>query len=210
MTLRPLLFFLTALAFAPAGLRAQTPAAELAKETVIECAGLAETISTETETIATFRDRVVVTASNLKLTCDYLKVVTSRKGDPKAIIGKQSYFKSLIATGNVRLVQSDRIATCGRAEIFPNEDRVVLSREAKTEPFPSVTFDKTVMTGPRMILYRGQRRAVVEPEDGVGVRLTGPTIKDLGFEKLKAAPGVTPAPKSPAPTAPAEAPKSTP
>lgn len=210
MTLRPFLSLLAALAVVPAALRAQTAAPETAKETIIECAGLAETTSTETESVATFRDRVVVTASNLKLTCDYLKVVTSRKGDPKAIIGKQSYFKSLIATGNVRLVQSDRMATCGRAEIFPDEDRVVLSREAKTDPFPSVTFDKTVMTGPRMILYRGQRRAVVEPEDGVGVRLTGPTIKDLGFEKLKPTPGATPAPKSAAPAAPAASPKPTP
>jgi hypothetical protein len=66
------------------------------------------------------------------------------------------------------------------------------------------------MTGPRMILYRGQRRAVVEPEDGVGVRLTGPTIKDLGFEKLKPTPGAAPAPKSAAPAAPAESPKPTP
>ena len=210
MTFRPLLFLVALGILTPGSGLVRAQLAPEAPPTVIECAGLSETISTDTETTAIFRDKVVVTGNNLKLTCDYLKVVASRKGDPKAIIGKQSYFKSLIATGNVRLVQSDRIATCGRAEIFPNEDRVVLSREAKTEPFPSVTFDKTVMTGPRMILYRGQRRAVVEPEDGVGVRLTGPTIKDLGFEKLKAAPGVTPAPKSAAPTAPAEAPKSTP
>jgi lipopolysaccharide export system protein LptA len=207
MTLRPLLTLSAALVLSFAALFAQSPApvptvSEGLTETVIECAGLAETTSTENESVATFRDKVVVTASNLRLTCDFLKVVTSRKGDPKAIIGKQSYFKSLVATGNVRLVQSDRVATCGRAEIFPNEDRVVLSRQSKSEPFPSVTFDKSVMTGPRMILYRGERRAVIEPEDGVGVRLTGPTIKDLGFDKLK--PG---APKTAEPAAPAEAPK---
>ena len=208
MTLRSLLILITALAGAPGALRAQTALSDAAKETVIECAGLAETTSTENESIATFRDHVAVTASNLKLTCDFLKVVTARKGDPKAIIGKQSYFKSLIATGHVRLVQSDRIATCGRAEIFPDEDRVVLSRESKSEPYPSVAFDKTVMTGPRMILYRGQRRAVVEPEDGVGIRLTGPTIKDLGFDKLKSpAPGAIPAAKSAAPATPADSPK---
>lgn len=208
MTLRPLLFLIAALAGVPVALRAQTAAPEAAKETVIECAGLAETSSSENESVATFRDHVVVTASNLKLTCDFLKVVTSRKGDPKAIIGKQSYFKSLVATGHVRLVQSERIATCGRAEIFPDEDRVVLSRESKSEPFPSVAFDKTVMTGPRMILYRGQRRAVIEPEDGFGVRLSGPTIKDLGFDKLKSpAPGANPAPKSAVPATPADSPK---
>lgn len=207
MTLRPLLTLSAALVLSFAALYAQSPSPvpavpEGLTETVIECAGLAETTSTENESVATFRDKVVVTASNLRLTCDFLKVVTSRKGDPKAIIGKQSYFKSLVATGNVRLVQSDRIATCGRAEIFPNEDRVVLSRQSKSEPFPSVTFDKSVMTGPRMILYRGERRAVIEPEDGVGVRLTGPTIKDLGFDKLK--PGTV---KAAEPAAPAEAPK---
>ncbi len=208
MTLRPLLTISAALAFSFAALFAQSPlpaptAPEGLTETVIECAGLAETISTENESVATFRDKVVVTASNLRLTCDFLKVVTSRKGDPKAIIGKQSYFKSLVATGHVRLVQSDRVATCGRAEIFPDEDRVVLSRDSKTEPFPTITFDKSVMTGPRMILYRGERRAVIEPEDGVGVRLTGPSIKDLGFDKLKPLPAPTPAPAA----APAEKPK---
>lgn len=221
MTLRPLLSLLAALAVAPLALTAQpapAPAPEVLTETVIECAGLAETVSTADETIATFRDKVVVVASNLRLTCDFLRVVTSRKGDPKAIIGKQSYFKSLVATGNVRLVQGDREATCGRAEIFPNEDRVVLSRESKSEPHPSVTFNKTsVMTGPRMILYRGERRAVIEPEDGVGVRFTGPSIKDLGFDKPKTAapapgsaptpapitvPGLTPSPTTPAPETP--------
>jgi lipopolysaccharide export system protein LptA len=221
MTLRPLLSLLAALAVAPLALRAQpTPASapEGLTETVIECAGLSETVSTVDETIATFRDKVVVTASNLRLTCDFLRVVTSRKGDPKAIIGKQSYFKSLVATGNVRLVQGDREATCGRAEIFPNEDRVVLSRESKAEPHPSITFNKTsVMTGPRMILYRGERRAVIEPEDGVGVRFTGPSIKDLGFDKPKTAapaagstsapatitvPGITPPPASATPETP--------
>ena len=211
MTLRPLLSLLAALAVASPALRAQpapAPAPEGLTETVIECAGLAETVSTADETVATFRDKVIVVASNLRLTCDFLKVVTSRKGDPKAIIGKQSYFKSLVATGNVRLVQGDREATCGRAEIFPNEDRVVLSRESKSEPHPSVTFNKaSVMTGPRMILYRGERRAVIEPEDGVGVRFTGPSIKDLGFDKPKSGapapatitvPGLTPPPANPA------------
>ena len=61
MTLRPFLSLLAALAVVPAALRAQTAAPETAKETVIECAGLAETTSTETESVATFRDRVVVT-----------------------------------------------------------------------------------------------------------------------------------------------------
>jgi lipopolysaccharide export system protein LptA len=208
MTLRPLLALAAALA-AAASLRAQPSAPPPAPETVIECTGPAETTSTDTETVATFRDNVVVTGTNLKLSCDFLRVVASRKGDPKATIGKYGYFKTLVAVGHVKIIQGDREATCGHAEIFPGEDRVVLSRETKAEPYPSIRIrgDKPandfVGTGPRMILYRGERKAVVEPEDGVGSRFTLPSIKDLGFDKNKPKPAGDPA----APTGPAAPPK---
>jgi hypothetical protein len=45
-----------------------------------------------------------------------------------------------------------------------------------------------------MILYRGERKASIEPEDGVGGRFTLPAIKDLGFDKKKAQPAADPAP----------------
>ena len=133
--------------------------------------------------------------------------MASRKGDPKATIGKYGYFKTLVAIGNVKIIQGDREATCGHAEIFPGEDRVVLSRESKSEPFPSIRIrgDKPgndfVGSGPRMILYRGERRAVIEPEDGVGSRFILPSIKDLGFDKTKPAPTSSPTPAA-TPTAP--------
>ena len=187
MILRPLRLFLAAL-LGLAALRAQ----EALPPTIIECVGLAETISTDTETVATFRDHVVVTGNNLKVTCDYLKVVASRQGDPKATIGKYGYFKSLIATGHVKIIQGDREATCGRAEIFPTEDRVVLT----DNPTVRSANDQYVATGPRMILYRGERRAVIEPEGGVGGRFVLPTIKDLGFgkEQPKEKPAAPPPP----------------
>ena len=183
MTLRFFRPLLAALALVST-LRAQEP-----PPTVIECAGPSETVATDTETIATFRDKVVVTGNNIRVTCDFLKVVASRKGDPKATIGKFGYFKSLVATGHVTITQGDREATCGQAEIFPGEERVVLSRLSKSDPFPSVrsTDDQYTATGPRMILYRGERRAVIEPEDGVGGQITLPPIKDLGFSKEKPA-----------------------
>ena len=149
--------------------------------TVIECSGLAETISTDTETIATFSDQVVVTGNNLKLYCDNLKVVAVRKGDPTATLGSYGYFKSLVATGRVRIVQGDREATCGRAEVFPNEDRIVLSEEPVVRSFD----DHYIATGPRLLLYRGQRRAVIEGNNENRARITLPAIKDLGFEEKK-------------------------
>lgn len=154
-------------------------AAEAPAPTVIECAGVFETISSDTETVSTFRDKVVLTGNNLKLYCDYLKVVAVRKGDPTATIGEYGYFKSLVATGKVRIVQSDREATCGRAEVFPGEDRIVLSED----PVVRSIDDQYVAAGPRLVLYRGQRRAVIEGTPDERVHITLPAIKDLGFEE---------------------------
>jgi lipopolysaccharide export system protein LptA len=201
MTFRPLLFLVALGMLTPGSGLVRAQLAAEAPPTVIECAGLSETISTDTETTAIFRDKVVVTGNNLKLTCDYLKVVASRKGDPKATIGKYGFFKTLVASGNVRIIQGDREATCGHAEIFPGEDRVVLSRLNKTGPFPSIRLVNATTgvveyegSGPRMILYRGERKASIEPEDGVGGRFTLPAIKDLGFDKKKTKPAAAPAP----------------
>lgn len=158
----------------PAGLRAAEP-----PPTVIECAGLAETVSTDTETVATFRDQVVVSGNNLKIYCDFLQVVATRKGDPADTLGGYGNFKSLVATGNVRIVQGDREATCGRAEVFPGEDRIVLSEA----PVVRSLDDQYVATGPRLVLYRGQRRAVIEGQPEDRARITLPALKDLGFDE---------------------------
>lgn len=152
--------------------------------TVIECDGLAETVSTDTETIATFRDKVVVTGTDLKLYCDFLKVIALRKGDIESTLGGYGNFKSLVATGNVRIVQGDREATCGRAEVFPGENRIVLSES----PVVRSLDNEYVATGPRLVLYRGERRAVIEGRPDERARITLPPLKDLGFEGETAPP----------------------
>jgi len=42
-------------------------------------------------------------------------------------LGKQERFKSLVATGKVRIVQGEREATCEHAEVLPGEDRITLT-----------------------------------------------------------------------------------
>lgn len=172
MRLPPFRLLLLGLATLPL-LRAADP-----PPTVITCDGNAETISTDTETIATFNRNVVVEGNNLKLFCDFLKVVAIRKGDPASTLGSYGYFKSLVATGHVRIVQGDREATCGRAEVFPGEDRIVLSEQPVVRSFD----DQYIATGPRLVLYRGQRRAVIEGTADAPAKITLPAIKDLGFE----------------------------
>lgn len=168
-------FLLTALFLAVAPLRA----AEELPPTIIECAGALETISTDTETIATFTDQVVITGNNLKLYCNFLKVVAINKGDSTTALGEYSFFKSLVATGNVRIVQGDREATCGRAEVFPNEDRILLSED----PVVRSIDGQYVVTGPEILLYRGQRRAVVRGTAKENSRIILPAMKNLGFEE---------------------------
>ncbi len=160
------------LSHTPLALRAQAPE----QSTVITSEGEAQMISTDTETTITFRDKVVVTGTDLKLNCDFLKVVVRRKGDPTATIGKVDKFRSMLATGNVLLVQGEREAACGRAEVLPEQDRVILTEN----PVVVDRDQKTRIAGEKITLLKGQRQVLVEKPT-----LTGPPVKDLGFDKEK-------------------------
>lgn len=166
--------------------------------TVIE-SGALDMVSSAKETTFTYSQGVKVTATNMSLTCDELVVVARRSGDPSALIGKQEKFKSMIATGNVRIMQNDREATAGRAEVFPDDDKVVLSGN----PVVRSPKDGWEQTGPKMELLRGERRAVIKSEGDIRPRTTLPALKDLGYDKV-------PEKKQPAPTAPSPAQAETP
>lgn len=160
--------------------------------TVIQSDGPGEMVSTETETTFTFRDNVVVTGTNLRLSCDLLVVVARRTGDPAATLGRQEDFKSLVATGNVRIVQEDREALCGRAEVLPGEDKVIL----KDKPRVRMLDGSYEASGPEMLLERGQRRAVILGTPAEPTRILLPPIKDLGYDTpgAKKSDGPGPAP----------------
>jgi lipopolysaccharide export system protein LptA len=168
--MRFLLSFLAAGLAGATALRAQTPPA-----TTIDADGPAEFSSTDTETTAIFHQHVVVSGNGIKLTCDYLKVISTRKGDLSATLGQYGSFKYLLATGHVDILQGDREATGGRAEAFPAEDMIVLTEN------PTVTYLDTnppsTATGDRITLFRGERRATIEGR----THMTGPPMKDLGF-----------------------------
>jgi len=173
---------------------APPPAGEAELEpTVIDSVQL-DMHSTDTETTFVFTKNVVATGTDMRLTCDRLTVVTTRQGDPAATIGKLGHFKSLLAEGHVFLVQSGREAACGRAEVLPDDDKIILT----DRPVVKDLSNGATATGPRMVLYRGERRAVIEGTDDSGSRIVLPAVKDLGFDKEKG--------KNPAPPA-AEAPQ---
>lgn len=166
-------------ALAAAGLLpALAPAQSAALQTtVIESDGPGEMVSTDTETTITFRDNVRVTGTNMKLSCDYLEVVVVRTGDKTATLGKLDKFRSMLATGNVRMIQGDREAACGRAEVRPEEEKVVLSGN----PVVVDHDQNTRIAGEKITMLRGQRKVEVEKPI-----LTAPPIKDLGVDKTSA------------------------
>ena len=200
MTLRPVHACLAVLALLPLVRAADQSATAGPKAPLVPTeieSGAAEMISSEKETTFTFSKGVTVTATNLKLTCRDLVVLAVRSGDPSATIGKQEQFKSMVATGSVRIVQNDREATCDRAEVFPGENKVILTGNPRVRSLDG----QYQATGPAMELLRGERRARIIGNATERPRITLPALKDLGYEKEKpkAAPAQAAKPEAPVP-----------
>ena len=144
-----------------------------------------EAHSTDTRTYSTFTGHVVVTGTNLRIVCDRLYVISTRAGAKAETIGTQSQFEHLEASGHVHIVQGDREAVCGRAEVHPQEDKIVLTED----PVVTDRNNGTTWTGDTITMLRSQRRVLVGHP-----RVTGPPVKDLGFDKNQPPPAAA-APK---------------
>ena len=133
-----------------------------------------EGVSSDTEMTTKLTGNVVVTGTNLRITCDRLEVVSYRSGPKQDLLTHRNRFKSLVAVGHVRIIQGDREATCGRAVVLPGENRITLTDN------PVVVDRKYDVTyyGDSLELLRGERRV-----HGEHVRFVAPPLKDLGFDK---------------------------
>ncbi len=165
---RRLFFSLLAL-LAAAALRAAAP-----QPTTLSCDHM-DMWSEGDETKAICTGNVVVTGTNLRIEADRLELIASRLDDERnQSIPTLEKFRYLLATGNVSITQGTRTATCGRAEVLPREEKVVLTENP-------VVIDRAtdfVSAGEKITMLRGQERVEVEKP-----RLTGPPIKDLGFDR---------------------------
>lgn len=127
------------------------------------------------ETKAICTGNVVVTGTNLRIVADRLELTASRIDDEKnESVPTLEKFRYLLATGNVSITQGTRTATCGRAEVLPREEKVVLTEN----PVVVDRATEFVSAGEKITMLRGQERVEVEKP-----RLTGPPIKDLGFDR---------------------------
>lgn len=66
----------------------------------------------------------------------------------------------IVAEGNVRIVQGERLATGGKAEYFRVEDRMVLTGS------PRVSEGKNSVQGEEIVLYLKENRSVVKGGQG--------------------------------------------
>lgn len=173
---RPVLAWLLA-----AALWLPVRAEERLADTVIE-AQACEITSTDTQTLSIFTGNVTVTGNDIRITCDRLEVVSLRSGAKEDTLGKQDRFKSLVASGKVRIVQGDREATCERAEVLPGEDKITLTGR----PMVVDHGNNSTATGEPLVLRRDQRRI-----DGTNVKIVLPPMKDLGFDRKQPPPTPT-------------------
>ena len=135
-----------------------------------------ESRSTDTEMTTIFQGNVVVTGTNLHITCDRIEIISKRLGEKSQVVAKQNLFKSLVATGRVKVVQGDREANCGRAVVLPLEDKITLTENPVVVDHGA----KVTYVGDDLELLRTERRVF-----GKNVKILFPEIKDLGFDKDK-------------------------
>jgi len=156
---------------------AQDPSSVDPAETVVTSDEL-ELVGGDTQNKFFFSGRVKVTATNLVATCDYMEITAARSGATAPTIGEMGAIQSILMKGNVVIEQAGRRATAGQAEILPDQDKVVLTEN------PVVIDSQGTVTGHRMELLKGERKAKVfgDPATGGRTRVTLPGFKDLGFE----------------------------
>ena len=132
-----------------------------------------------------FTGNVEVHATNMVATCQRLEVYSGKEKqqktkapapvtekEKKGSIGK---IEKILAMGSVRIVQQERVATAGKAEIYPQEGRVVLLES------PIVTDKQGKLEGFRITLLQGEQKVLVEKGPGQRPKITLPQIPDLGI-----------------------------
>jgi hypothetical protein len=145
--------------------------------TVLDCDN-ADMWSVGNETQGVCTGSVKLTGTDLRIVCDKLEFAALGVGDKTSTVPTLDKFKYMIATGHVIIVQGDREAICGRAELLPQDDKIILT--IKPQLIDHGTGWNT--QGEKITITRGDRRVIVEKPT-----ITGPAIRDLGFDPSKPA-----------------------
>lgn len=114
---------------------------------------------TEDQNYFYFEGEVSVTGNNLELRCDRMTIIAARAGDYEAGIGEMGAVESIVAEGNVQILQSERRARAGRAEVDPVAGIVTLSEN------PVVIQDDVEISGYQFIFEKETKkfRSIPDP-----------------------------------------------
>lgn len=126
-------------------------------------------------TLFRFTGAVEISATNLDATCERLDVIATEKRVPvaKEDRAQRLEVERIEAHDSVVIRQTGRTATASRAFILPQKGEVVLEDNAV------VVDERGRVSGYRMTLLQGQRRAIVEGGGGPGqerARITLPAL----------------------------------
>lgn len=145
-----------------------------------------------------FSEDVVLYATNLVVECDQLEIFATRETQSDSDIGEFGAIKEVIATGRVRIVQEERVATCDKAIVQPRLQRIVLTGNAVVQQ-PG---GRLVTESPEdeIILDRGNGRITIDTKGPRKFRFIGSPIRDLGFEQQSPVPTEAPATETEADT----------
>ena len=141
-------------------------------ETVVQSKTL-RMIEGPDHTLFRFTDTVSVNGTNLDAICGRMdvtavpvKTVEASDTTESTELTSQVEVQTIEAFDNVVFKQTGRVATGDKATIQPIEGKVVLEGNAV------VTDETGKVSGHRMILLQGQRRAIVEGDRSTGKRAT--------------------------------------
>lgn len=134
--------------------------AEVQESETIVKSRIVEMLEDPEKTRFIFREDVEVLGTNLKTTCDRLDV-TALEVSSGGEAG-QLDVETIEAIDNVIIHQGERVATTDKAIILPKEGKLTLEGNAV------VNDPQGTVKGHRVILYQGERRAVVEGDKSKG------------------------------------------
>lgn len=154
---------------------AESEEAEPAPQETIVQSQLLRMLEQPERTVFRFTENVTINGTNLKASCDQLDVIAVEKktqdtesGDFKERLALQR----IEAIDQVVIEQDGRTATADKAFILPEEGKVVLEGNAE------IIDPQGKVSGHRMTLMQGQRRAIVEGggEDNKRATITLPAL----------------------------------
>lgn len=151
----------------------------LTQETVITSDEL-EFETREDKHVFLFHKNVEIKSDDMQANCDRLEIFSNRESSSaNKEMASMGSVELITADGQVIIRQNDRLAEAGHAEIFPKEGKIILTKS------PSVTDPDGTVRGERMVLYKNQKKAIVEGEPGKRPTVLLTKMTDLSFDHSK-------------------------